>query len=361
MRRAFRVLSLKLHPDKSDDPNAESRFRQLVSISDVLKDDVRRAKYDNILVNGLPDWKTGAYYVRRVRKLGLLELSILVSLLVTLGHYLCILAAYHEKVFTLKQRLKKKESKLKKTEADSLLREAMDANDLRRPSLWSDNLPLQVTRFSCSLLLIHAPAAVDSVWQQVCQAMKAKQEEESLDSEEQLASSKHVRKPRAPVPLPDLTDEPPSAPADGGSTNVEDQREEFEAEPPVKCGEWTAEEVSLLVKQTKKWPGGTFNRWEKIACALNRSVSDVTATYERLRTLGQTALVESLEKASDAAESGDLEAKPDTISWSQEDQKAFEEALVRFPRGTEDRWDKVASMTGKTKVRDAFPCLLRVF
>lgn len=42
IRKAYRKLSLTLHPDKNKEENAETQFRQLVAIYEVLKDDERR-------------------------------------------------------------------------------------------------------------------------------------------------------------------------------------------------------------------------------------------------------------------------------------------------------------------------------
>ncbi|XP_034535256.1 dnaJ homolog subfamily C member 1, partial [Notolabrus celidotus] len=42
IKKAYRRLSLSLHPDKNKDEDAESQFRQLVAIYEVLKDDERR-------------------------------------------------------------------------------------------------------------------------------------------------------------------------------------------------------------------------------------------------------------------------------------------------------------------------------
>ena len=58
-------------------------------------------RYDQILVDGLPDWRQPLFYYRRVRKMGLLELSILVLLIATVAHYLYGWAVYVEKQLVL--------------------------------------------------------------------------------------------------------------------------------------------------------------------------------------------------------------------------------------------------------------------
>ena len=50
---------------------------------------------------GLPDWRSAAYYVRKYRKMGNLEVSIIVGMIATLGHYLAWWAAYLEKYYEM--------------------------------------------------------------------------------------------------------------------------------------------------------------------------------------------------------------------------------------------------------------------
>jgi len=49
VKRAFRTLSIVLHPDKNAAEDANIQFRNLVSIYEVLKDPSRREKYDRVL------------------------------------------------------------------------------------------------------------------------------------------------------------------------------------------------------------------------------------------------------------------------------------------------------------------------
>ncbi|GBP01620.1 Uncharacterized protein F54F2.9, partial [Eumeta japonica] len=73
IKRAFRGLSIQLHPDKNAAEDANIQFRNLVSIYEVLKDPSKREKYDKVLREGLPNWKSALYYYRRMRKIGLYE------------------------------------------------------------------------------------------------------------------------------------------------------------------------------------------------------------------------------------------------------------------------------------------------
>ncbi len=46
IKRAFRVLARKYHPDVSDEPDAEERFKEINEAYEVLSDDQKRARYD---------------------------------------------------------------------------------------------------------------------------------------------------------------------------------------------------------------------------------------------------------------------------------------------------------------------------
>lgn len=54
-------------------------------------------RYDDILVNGLPDWRQPVFYYRRVRKMSNAELGFLLFLILTVGHYAVIWSIYLEK------------------------------------------------------------------------------------------------------------------------------------------------------------------------------------------------------------------------------------------------------------------------
>src|SRR5712671_5497563 len=47
IKRAYRKLAVKFHPDKNpDDPHAEEKFKELGEAYDVLMDEQKRAAYD---------------------------------------------------------------------------------------------------------------------------------------------------------------------------------------------------------------------------------------------------------------------------------------------------------------------------
>ena len=100
-----RKLSLVLHPDKNPAPDAETKFRWLVAIYEVLKDSHKREIYDRVLVEGLPDWRMPVYYMRRMRKMGLAEGLAYLAAIVTVCQYFINWAAYWERKFTLSEKV----------------------------------------------------------------------------------------------------------------------------------------------------------------------------------------------------------------------------------------------------------------
>lgn len=54
--------------------------------------------------------------------------------------------------------------------------------------------------------------------------------------------------------------------------------------PVITGGIWTDDDVIELIKLVKKYPGGTPERWEKIADTMNRTVGEVTHMAKKVYT-----------------------------------------------------------------------------
>lgn len=79
-----------MHPDKNSAEDADVQFRNLVSVYEVLKDPSKREKYNSVLKNGLPNWKSAIYYYRKARKVGLMEGAILLFVIITITQVNCL-------------------------------------------------------------------------------------------------------------------------------------------------------------------------------------------------------------------------------------------------------------------------------
>ncbi len=73
IKRAYRKLARKYHPDVSKEPDAEARFKEVGEAYEVLKDPEKRAAYDQLGANWKagqdfrppPDWDAGLRISRR--------------------------------------------------------------------------------------------------------------------------------------------------------------------------------------------------------------------------------------------------------------------------------------------------------
>uniref|UniRef100_A0A669EVC7 DnaJ homolog subfamily C member 1 n=1 Tax=Oreochromis niloticus TaxID=8128 RepID=A0A669EVC7_ORENI len=402
IKKAYRRLSLILHPDKNKDENAEMQFRQLVAIYEVLKDEERRRKYDDILLNGLPDWRQPVFYYRRVRKMSNIELGFLLFLILTVGHYAVIWSIYLEKQLDelLSKKKKEKKKKLNSKPAEELRCVSQERAD--RPQ-WQDILPLKLSIW-IYLSIKNLPQAVQEVKQYYEDYQQMKQEQREAEAEQEVA--------------------PPASFYDP-TTSIEDIEEQMDdwlqdrRAPKKKAADWTEDELSLLSRLMVKFPGGTPGRWEKIAHELGRSVSDVTTKVKQMKDsvshtsglvklselkapplpvrshnvddsvmtqrVGEACEEEQEEeveaptvrrrnrKCSDggevkvrgrrqrdfdpaAVDKEEAEPQPEPAVWTQNQQKLLELALQQFPRGTPERWDRIAKVVpGKSKEE----CMIR--
>ncbi|XP_039296423.1 dnaJ homolog subfamily C member 1 [Nilaparvata lugens] len=393
IKKAFRRLSLVLHPDKNDAPDAEVQFRQLVAMYDILKDPNKRRCYDNVLVNGLPDWRQAVYYYRRVRKMGLAEMTAILFVIISIGQYLVGWAAYLEKKYTVEEYLSTKSRKLhrkqKKNKGDttSLIQEF--EIELEKPSAM-DTLPFQIPRLIW-FLLVSAPPLT---YQWLREYLEERQRQKLLQAEEQDASSEEddvppqPRQPRRRKPafsVPEIKDGAPAK--QNGRQTASPPPPTAASPPPVSGGLWTDDDLLELTRLVKKYPMGTLERWERIGEALGRSANEVahmahkvkdnmvrtlTSKRQQRRMKDDSEEEEEEDSSNNEGEEGEemveVEEEPRKVKtkggkhgaagegaggkgWSQLQQKALETALAKYPKNSaQDRWDKIAKcVPGKTK------------
>ncbi|XP_066508510.1 dnaJ homolog subfamily C member 1-like [Hoplias malabaricus] len=451
IKKAYRRLSLVLHPDKNKDENAETQFRQLVAIYEVLKDEERRQRYDDILVNGLPDWRQPVFYYRRVRKMSNGELGFLLFLILTVGHYAVIWSIYLEKQLDELLSKKKRDKKKKQSSkiAEELKSNGQEKNERSDKPHWHDILPLKL-----SIWLYYSLKSLPHVIQDVKQyykdykemKVKEKEQAEALAEQESQQREKRpkIKKPKVEFPVYEPSEGAYMPSYDQGTSieDIEDQMDDWledRKQQKKKTPEWTEEDISLLTRSMAKFPGGTPGRWEKIAHELGRSVTDVTAKVKQVKdnvsntsglvkfselkssvVVGKSSVPdnlmtqrEELAPQGPTEPDGDLESKnvrrrarkstagatavgmgeeklkgrrqkdfdpnavdedsedekrpspatqpkekPSTTDdvWTQNQQKLLELALQQFPRGTAERWDRIAKVVpGKSKEE----CMIR--
>nr|XP_018902616.1 PREDICTED: dnaJ homolog subfamily C member 1 [Bemisia tabaci] len=364
IKKAFRSLSLVLHPDKNDAPDAEQKFRQLVSVYDILRDPAKRAHYDRVLETGLPDWRMPVYYYRRVRRMGLFEMIIILFVIVSIGQYLVSWAAYAEKVYTMQEimgsKLKKQLKKQKKGKADPQLPPELEF-EIPKPSV-KNTLPFQVPYFLWFLVIRLPPLCYDALnewWE--------RRKEEPAESEPEVEIREKPRRKRVyNNPLPEVGKDAtlrqakpvaqPKAPAAKPSV------------PLIVGGLWTDDDLAELVRLVKKFPPGLPDRWEKISETMRRPVNEITHMAKKLKEGNYqiNSTKEDVELEPEAPKKtktrggkmGNDELPNGTVeNWSQTQQKALENAMAKYPKGgVGDRWEKISNaVPGKSKEE----CLLR--
>uniref|UniRef100_A0A9J8BYT1 DnaJ homolog subfamily C member 1 n=2 Tax=Cyprinus carpio TaxID=7962 RepID=A0A9J8BYT1_CYPCA len=412
IRKAYRKLSLTLHPDKNKDENAENQFRQLVAIYEVLKDEERRQRYDDILVNGLPDWRQPVFYYRRVRKMSNGELGFLLFLILTVGHYAVIWSIYLEKqldeLLSRKKREKKKKQSSKIT--DEIKSLAQDKNERSDRPHWHDILP-----FKLSIWLYYSVKSLPHIIQDVKQyykdykemKVKEKEEAEALAEQEMQQKEKRpkVKKPKVEFPVYEPSTNAAFVPIYDQGTSIEDIEDQMD--DWLEDKKQQKKKVTAKVKQVKDCVTNTSGLVKlselKGGAVMGKSFRAVTVP-DSLMTQREEPLEQQLEDSAEPAGAEDSESKalrrrtkksavgsagagaveervkghrqrdfdPTAVDddsedekkpsasrekpsaaedvWTQNQQKLLELALQQYPRGTTERWDKIAKVVpGKTK------------
>jgi len=292
----------------------------------------------------------------------------LLFIIITIGQYFVSWAVYIEKKYTMEQLFESKAKKVKKANVnvDSIL------NEIPKPSIMN-TLPFQIP-LGIYHLIIGTPDMIKGSVNLVAEEVKKEKERKRKEQEEQelikkLAEERIQQKEERKEGLRkrkeqqskllERTDEELAA---YSATIIKHKgNEAIKTKVPISGGLWTDEDLIELTRLTKKYPGGTVDRWEIIADAMGRNVSEVTFMAYKLKDnvfqkAGETEkLVENINKEITKkikTKSADVDTPAASEkAWSQEQQKALEAAIQKYPkRGNEDRWVKIAnSVPGKTE------------
>ncbi|OXB84669.1 UNVERIFIED_CONTAM: hypothetical protein H355_001146 [Colinus virginianus] len=355
IRKAYRKLSLILHPDKNKDENAETQFRQLVAIYEILKDEERRKRYDDILINGLPDWRQPVFYYRRVRKMSNAELALLLFIILTVGHYAVVWSIYLEKQlvsignksnllrllalsslrkrvpvtfvvymlmitcncssFYIKDELlsRKKREKKKKTggkSTDEAKLAALEKNEraLDKPQ-WHDLLPCKLGIWFCLTV-----KALPQLFQDARQLYVEYKETKMKEKEDALAKAEletlqkekkpKVKKPKSEFPVYTVLESSAYIPSYDHGTSIEEIEEQMD--------DWL----------------GNRNRTHKKK-ASSKSLTCVGLERMNSKQSYHKVYVKAPE-------------------WTEEDLSQLTRSMVKFPGGTPGRWEKIAHELGRS-------------
>ncbi|KAK7600996.1 hypothetical protein V9T40_008437 [Parthenolecanium corni] len=370
IRKSFRLRSLAIHPDHNPSPTADEEFRHLVLAYDILKSAEKRKYYDNILENGLPDWRQAVYYYRRVRKMGMQEMLLILTIIISIGQYLVAWGSYLEQKFTLKELLKGRDKKLlKKTKRgknENLFSDEFIESNIPKPSI-RNTLPFQLVNLFKGIVIFLIKLLFKTI--KGCWNREPKLKENIRPRSENLFPRPVQDRPKKMKKvnfIPELIEDPPEK---RSSVHSKSPELSTESSPVISGGLWTDDDILMLVKLVNKHPAGEPERWTKIAQSMNRSVPEVTHMANKIkdndfRIPAESEKPEIEEEPRKVKTKGgklgvkiteEVEAK--NSSWNQAQQKAFEMALMKYSKKTViDRWEKIANcVPGKTKE----DCILR--
>lgn len=122
---------------------------------------MKREKYDLVLKNGLPNWKSVVYYYRHARKVGIAEMLAILFVLITIGQYTVGWASYVEQKFNMESNRKYREKKLKKAMKGKIVETQNWEDEIQKPRLL-DTLPIQIPRLIWNIT-INMPSTIKSI------------------------------------------------------------------------------------------------------------------------------------------------------------------------------------------------------
>ncbi|MFH4982006.1 hypothetical protein AB6A40_008715 [Gnathostoma spinigerum] len=380
VKKAYRRLSMKWHPDRNREEGAAEMFRKIAAVYEVLKSEELREKYDFTLEYGLPDWRQPIYYVRRARKLSWYETFLVLLLICSTGHYLMLWGSYFDKYLTLSSN----SSKLRKKEVRQQRKAGLDAEELHEAKICeqlAEHRPTfrNLLPFLFISFFLQCVTAVPQIARQIIDDMQATKLKDEVNAE-----PVHHFMPSSPAqPVyefelacdvkPVLLNELKPDEDNNDDHRKHENQSRGSAKPPSV---WSREELVSLLRLSDKYPVGTPNRWALMAKVLQRTPEDVCKMVANLKRIKQDEFMRELSLAQNVTAvstssqptscSGSIScAKRDSLSeddkdaatsqqvaedWSQQDQRMFEIALQQFPKGSADRWDKIANcVPHKTK------------
>jgi len=392
IKSRYRKMAISWHPDKNDTENAADNFRMLAQVTETLKNSETRERYDRVLVEGLPN-----RMVRKMMKLSSFEVAVLLIITATTIHYCTMWGSYWEKKMILNDHIDAVSKRKKQKAAVEHLTAAKD--QIEYPS-FKNLLPFLVVK-GVFYFFMAIPAAIKNyneakrIENERIQQEKdaAEQEEREIAEEkerrekhkvERLAKEKERKKremERRAKQLKEIQElqAKKQQEEDELAALEDDLDDDHYGKKNKKKDEnrpWSDDDYVSLTKLLSKYPGGTSNRWDRIANDLDRPVAEVikktkdaqkkmhtfnasggnnrysSATVVKTKRSVDVAAVGGISEATEKPESTETE----TDEWSQNQQKLLELGIKKYGKDVVDRWEKIAEeVVGKDKRQ----CMIR--
>lgn len=247
---------------------------------------------------------------------------------------------------------------MKGQDLDDMKNELIELMGAQYPNIIKDNLPRKTIAFLITFFINDVPYYIKSVISLIVEKIQETQTKVDENHDDNEEDSKPKKNKPKPVEIPEFNDEiygnfnlnEDMKNSNGSLEDTQNSDYTILTQEP-----WTDEDVHLLIKYCKKFPGGISQRWDKIACLMGRSVGDVTKMAKNIK-LGTVQMTDvQLQKKTEIQESTvslkNNENDDKVTNWTQEQQEALEIALKKYPKGHKDRWDVITdNVPGKSKV-----------
>ena len=209
-------------------------------------------------------------------------------------------ASYWERKFTLQENLgdqlnkRSMLKKMKKSKAagandldpDKIMSEHMESLGVVKPSLF-DLLPFQIMRLTkaSAVALPSLPSLIYNTIKEQREAQEAikrqeREEEEAIERREAEKKERKEKLRQRKMAKPQYEEREYSNDAgakDAAKAAAGDVEKETEEIPPRNARQlWTDDQLAKLCRLMKKFPGGTHDRWERIAEVMERYPWEIT-------------------------------------------------------------------------------------
>ncbi|KAI9101268.1 hypothetical protein DFS34DRAFT_463952 [Phlyctochytrium arcticum] len=98
INKAYRKLSVSLHPDKNPTPEAETLYTLLTSVVGILKNETARERYDRHLKGGFPIWRGTGYYYNHYKP-GVGAICVILIVAISFIQYASGWLIYHQRKY----------------------------------------------------------------------------------------------------------------------------------------------------------------------------------------------------------------------------------------------------------------------
>ena len=354
IKRAYRKMAVKLHPDKQPADKKEefeALFIELANAYEVLSDPDKRASYDRNPSAFDAENASGGFddFEAAFNRYGYGEIDTPLNWAVVLFVSSLLVAPLTYAGW----------KKLTAKPPENASRaELLDARGLGAPK----------TEMELAARTARREASKRDARERKKAARRRKDQRQAAAEERARAARENAVEAQIEAHVPAMPR--PNAGAEGVDAAPGAARRSVHAEQRSVKVPWTAEEDSLLLKAVKKYPGGTPQRWKKVAQYVGTRAQDVVLKRVKQLKIRVEMVIPrggraDWQASAASAAAGVSASKPDTTAddstvaaaeWTADEQARLEMALKSVPPSAGlskgERWDKIAGIVG-TRSRGA--------